>query len=187
MRLILLRHGIAVQQGAGRATTDARRPLTAQGRARTQRAALGLRALGVSPQVLLSSPHLRALQTARIVADVLGLPRKAIVLSEALLPDAPPQRLFAELRARKESELLCTGHAPHLDRALALALGVRGAPPTRLKKAGAAAVELERRQPLRGRLLWLLEPAALRRLARKAPAHEGKAKAPTPKAKPGRR
>jgi phosphohistidine phosphatase len=166
MRLILMRHGIAVERADGQGTADARRPLTKQGAARTRKVAAGLKTLGVKPQVLLSSPYLRALQTAQIVAEVLGLPVKAIVTSEALLPEAEPRRLFAELRRRKETELLCAGHAPHLDRALALALGAASTSVTQLKKAGAASLELTRYHPPRGRLVWLLEPAALRKLAR---------------------
>lgn len=168
MRLILLRHGIAAERTKARTTAavDARRPLTKQGAARTRKAASGLRTLGVKPQVVLTSPYLRAQQTAQVVAEVLGLTAKAILTSETLLPGADPRRLFAELRRREETEILCAGHSPHLDRALALALGASGATVTQLKKAGAASLELRRYQPPRGRLLWLLEPSTLRRLAR---------------------
>jgi phosphohistidine phosphatase len=165
-RLILLRHGIAEPRSAENAADDALRALTPRGAARVRKAARGLAALEVRPAVVLSSPCLRALETARIAAEVLGLPAKAVVSTDALLPEADPPRLLALLRRRKEAELLCCGHAPQLDRVLAQALGVPETALAPLKKAGAAALELTRSRPPRARLLWLLEPAVLRRLGR---------------------
>ena len=63
---------------------------------------------------------------------------------------------------RKLESVLCVGHAPNLDLVIAEALGLRERPPARLKKAGAACLELD---PGNGsQLLWLLEPGALRAL-----------------------
>ena len=168
MRLILMRHGIATERSQARRGADADRPLTEQGVSRVRKAAQGLRALKVAPRVVLTSPYLRARQTAELVAEGLGLPARRIVTSEALLPAAEPGLLYRELRKRDDAEVLCTGHAPQLDRALALALGAGRNAPTELGKAGAAAIELMQWVPPRGRLLWLLEPAALRRLGRAA-------------------
>ncbi len=164
MRLILMRHGIAVERSEERSDSD--RPLTKQGAARVRKAVEGLRELKVKPQVVLTSPYVRARQTAELVAQGLGLPPKRIETSDALLPEAEPSLLYHELRERDETEVLCTGHAPQLDRALALALGTPRSTAPQLKKAGAASIELLRSVPLRGRLIWLLEPSALRRLGR---------------------
>ena len=166
MRLILMRHGIATKRSQARRGSDADRALTAQGVSRVRKAAQGLRALKVAPRVVLTSPYLRARQTAELVAEGLGLPARRIVTSEALLPDAEPDLLYRELRERDDPEALCTGHAPQLDQALALALGIGRNSATELKKAGAAAIELMQWVPPRGRLIWLLGPAALRRLGR---------------------
>jgi phosphohistidine phosphatase len=166
MLLILMRHGIAEPREAAAPGADAERALTERGADRVRQAAAGLRALEVRPERIVSSPLLRALQTARIVAEVLGLPAEGIERSEALQPGAEPRRLFRELDGRAEAQLLCVGHAPHLDRALAVILGHPGGSATRLKKAGAACLELEACDPPRGMLRWLLEPAALRRLGR---------------------
>ena len=63
MELYFLRHGIAADEGPAD-SGDAGRPLTEQGIKKMKEAARGLRRLGVRPEVLLSSPLVRARQTA---------------------------------------------------------------------------------------------------------------------------
>ena len=161
-----MRHGIATERSENAPDADQARPLTRQGADRTRKAVLGLAVLKVAPQLIMTSPYARARQTAELVAEGLGVSRRRVAISEALLPDADPRLLFQALRELKEAQVLCTGHAPHLDRALGLALGASRSFVAQLKKAGAASLELVRFVPPRGRLVWLLEPAALRRLGR---------------------
>lgn len=161
-----MRHGIATERSDDAPETDEERPLTTQGTDRTRKAVQGLAVLKVAPQLILTSPHLRARQTAELVAEGLGIAHKRVVPSDALLPGSDPHALFEALQECKETEILCTGHAPHLDRALALALGASRQAVSQLKKAGTASLELVRYLPPRGHLLWLLEPGALRRLGR---------------------
>lgn len=161
-----MRHGIAAERSQDDPDADDKRPLTHQGMDRTRKAVQGLAALKVAPQMVLTSPLLRAQQTAALAAEELGVSPKHVVVSEALLPDADPHLLFEALRDYKETEVLCAGHAPHLDRVLGLALGASRQSVTLLKKAGAASLELVRYDPPRGRLVWLLEPGTLRRLGR---------------------
>ena len=98
------------------------------------------------------------------MAEALDIPNKHVVISEALLPDADPRLLCEAQRGHKETQAPCTGHAPNLERALERALGTSCNAVSPLKKAGAASLELLRYQPPRARLVWLLEPGALRRL-----------------------
>jgi len=63
--------------------------------------------------------------------------------------------------AAVDDEILCVGHAPHLDRALALAITGDRVPVTSLKKAGAAALELDDLPRPHGELSWLLPPKVL--------------------------
>jgi phosphohistidine phosphatase len=162
MQLVLLRHGIAQDRAGPDAPTDAERRLTPRGRRRTEAAAAGLRALGVEPRAVLSSPYVRAAETAAIALEALAPPGVAVVPTDALLPDAPPDDLPRVLQRLDAQCVLCAGHAPHLDLLIAHLLGAP-ATVTELKKAGAACLELGAG---RSRLRWLLEPRTLRALGR---------------------
>ncbi|MBZ5503735.1 MAG: histidine phosphatase family protein [Acidobacteriia bacterium] len=64
MILYVVRHGIAVDRGGHGAPAEAERPLTPEGVQKTHTAALGLRALGAKPGAVITSPYVRAAQTA---------------------------------------------------------------------------------------------------------------------------
>lgn len=163
--LVLMRHGSAVDRGDPLCPADPDRPLTVRGASRSKVSARALRALGAAPQLILTSPYLRAVQTAQIVANELSLAKKRVKESAALLPGAPPEALWEELRNARRDVVLCVGHGPGLDALLAAALGT----PLRamwLKKGGAAALELTLEgEEIRGQLQWLLPPRLLRSFA----------------------
>jgi phosphohistidine phosphatase len=160
-----MRHGLAVNREDPECPADPVRPLTKKGIEKTRAAAHGLRALDVRPEAMLTSPFLRSVQTAEITAAAFGFPRDKIRRTETLLPDADPSGLFRELAKLRAKEVVCFGHAPHLDEAVAFALGSKAAVTT-LKKAGVACLELEVVSPPRGALLWLHTPRSLRLLAK---------------------
>ncbi len=164
MRVVLMRHGPAVDRDDPACPPDPERPLTTDGRARTRAAAAGLRALDVRPELVLASPYLRAAQTAGIVCETLGL--AAPEITEHLLPGADPVALARELASRGAADVLCAGHEPHLGLALACLVEGRAVSDSfaDLKKAGAACVETEHPGTRPGTLLWLLPPRVLRRL-----------------------
>jgi phosphohistidine phosphatase len=164
MHLVLFRHGIAQDREDPASPPEAERRLTPKGIRRTRQAARGLRALGVDPSHVLSSPLVRARETADLALEALGLRGVEVREAEALLPDAPPGDLLRALEGLDAASVLCTGHAPHLDVAIAYVLGAAG-PVTELKKAGAACLEVSPSVSHRGRLVWLMEAKALRRLA----------------------
>jgi phosphohistidine phosphatase len=164
MQLVIFRHGIAQDREDPASPPEAERRLTPKGIRRTRQAARGLRALGVDPSAVLSSPYVRARETADIALDVLGLQGVEVVETEALLPDAPPGDLLRVLERLDSASVLCAGHAPHVDVAIAYLLGAAG-PVTELKKAGAACFDVSPRTSHRGKLLWLLEAKTLRRLS----------------------
>jgi phosphohistidine phosphatase len=163
MRVLLFRHGIAHDRSDPACPADADRALTDEGRRKTRRAAKGLAVIGCRPTRILTSPYLRARQTAEIVAEVLGIAPERVTTTEALLPEAAPYAIFHALHAftGTDEELLCAGHAPHLDRALALAITGGRVPVTSLKKAGAALLELEDLPRPHGELVWLVPPKML--------------------------
>jgi len=163
MRLCVIRHGIAIDRNDPACPPDPERYLTKQGRDRTQEAARGLRALELKPDALLTSPYLRARQTAEIVAKALDMPVDTFHVTDALLPWARPEELFRELRRLDAGCVACFGHAPNVDGLIAYALGLDHAA-TSLKKAGAALLTLETLSPPWGALEWLMPARALRRL-----------------------
>ncbi|HEY3355514.1 MAG TPA: phosphohistidine phosphatase SixA [Polyangia bacterium] len=168
MLLYLMRHGIAQDREDPESPPDPDRQLTRKGAQRTRAAARGLRALGVDPGAILTSPYLRALATAEGVARELGFSEDAITQTEALLPDTAPARFFEELGRSGAGEVIAVGHAPSIDELCAYALGGGRAPFTELRKAGVACIQLEDPAAPQGRLVWLLEPRMLRGLGKGA-------------------
>jgi len=142
MLVYLVRHGIAVDREDPDCPPDAERPLTKKGIEKAQLVMKGLVELGAKPAMILSSPLVRALQTAEIAAKAFHYPKDKIRLTNALLPEADPIMLTRELARLSVKQLLCTGHAPHMDEFISHATGSRRSF-TALKKAGVACVEFE--------------------------------------------
>jgi len=166
MLLFVVRHGIAIDREDPKCPSDPERFLTPEGLKKTREAAKGFAAIEDSPKLFLSSPYVRALQTAEIFAGELHSSKSKIEKSESLLPGAEPAAFFRELSHRKSLEsVICFGHAPQLDELIAYALGSKR-DLTELKKAGAACVDLTRLHPPAGTLVWLMPPKALRKLAK---------------------
>lgn len=164
MLLYLVRHGIAIDREDPNCPPEAERHLTAKGMARTRETARGLRALGIQPKAALTSPYLRALQTAEIVCEEIELSPGRLKRTPALLPEAAPPELLRELKKVNAQEVICFGHAPNMDLVIAHALGA-SRPVTELKKAGAACLELESLAAGHGALLWVVTPKMLRKIA----------------------
>ena len=163
MQLFIVRHGIAVDREDPKCPADPDRFLTEEGMEKTRQVAKGVSEVGAIPELMITSPYLRALQTAEIFAEELGYSKQKIRKSELLLPGAEPLQLFRELAKDKDlSVVFVFGHAPHLDDVVATALGSKHHI-SALKKAGVALVELRRLVPPSGELVWLATPKLLRK------------------------
>jgi phosphohistidine phosphatase len=137
--------------------------LTEEGVEKTKQVAKAVAALHAGADLLLSSPYVRANQTAEIFSEALDYPRQKIRRTDLLLPGAEPSLLFRELAKEKQaSSVFLFGHAPQLDDIIATALGSKRHV-TALKKAGVALIELKRVSPPMGQLVWLATPKLLRR------------------------
>jgi phosphohistidine phosphatase len=165
MLLYLIRHGIAVDREDPNCPPETERPLTPKGMKRTRAAALGLHALGAKPDTVLTSPWLRAAQTAEIFCEVFGIAPKTIVQTDALKGTSTPAELLRELSRLKSNEVFCFGHEPQLHMVIGQVLHT-GTRITELKKAGVALLQLERFSPPHGQLLALYPPTALRLLGK---------------------
>jgi phosphohistidine phosphatase len=163
MQLYIVRHGIAIDREAPKCPADPERFLTEEGKEKTRQVAQGLAALGVVPDLFLSSPYKRATETAEIFAEELEYSKQKIRRTDLLLPGGEATMLFRELAKDKDSaSVFLFGHAPQLDDVIATALGFKHQI-TSLKKAGVALVELKRVSPPSGELVWLATPKLLRK------------------------
>lgn len=161
----LMRHGIAAEPS--RETRDADRALTPEGIRKTMRVAVGLRALNVRPELILSSPLRRAEETARLVAEALG-PSPAVEIYSPLAAGAAPKTVLGNLpRMRGLHQLLLVGHQPDLGRlASYLMTGSAELAPLPFKKASVAALSMDALPPRSTALLeWFLAPTHLRAIA----------------------
>jgi phosphohistidine phosphatase len=163
MQLYIVRHGIAIDRDDPKCPPDPDRFLTPEGVDKVQQVARGVAEIGAVPDLMLSSPYLRAVQTAEIFANALEYSKTRIQKSDLLLSGAEPLQLLRELSKDKQlSSVFLFGHAPHVDDVLATALGSNHHI-TSLKKAGVALVELTRLAPPAGQLVWLATPKLLRK------------------------
>lgn len=171
MKLYILRHGEAVEHGDPRYKKDADRPLTPRGRKRTRQLANALRQMGIEFDLILSSPLVRARQTAEIVAHRLALQNR-LEFTDHLTPDGSYRELIAALaqvRPAPQSVLL-VGHEPHLSGLISLLTTGGAGLAVTLKKGGLCRLEIAELKPGRcAALEWLLTPrhVAARRAAKK--------------------
>ena len=166
MDLYIVRHGIAIDREDPKCPPDPERYLTEEGVDRTRQVAKAIAALGITPDLLISSPYVRAMQTAEIFAEALDYQKQKIRKSDLLLPGAEPSLFFVELAKDKgKATVFCFGHAPQLDDLIATALGYKQHI-SALKKAGAALIELRRVSPPSGQLVWLAPPKLFRKSAK---------------------
>ena len=140
----LLRHGDA-QDGS----PDAERPLTDKGRDQSRAAGAALRALGVEIDACLTSPKMRAADTARIACAELG------DIEPQLEPKLAGGPFDADaLAAGLGDDVLLVGHDPDFSSAVHSLTGAQ----VRMKKGGVAGID-------RGELMVLLRPRELKILA----------------------
>ncbi len=166
MDLYIVRHGIAIDREDPKCPPDPERYLTEDGLEKTRQVAKRVAALGITPDLLISSPYVRAMQTAEIFASALDYSKQKIHRTDVLLPGTEPSLLFRELAKDKQSSCVFVfGHAPQLDEVIAAAFGAKRHL-TSLKKAGVAALNLKRISPPSAELLWLATPRLLRRAAK---------------------
>jgi phosphohistidine phosphatase len=115
VQLFFLRHAAAEERDSARCSDDSERPLTKQGVRKMEHIARGMKHLGLSFDVIISSPFLRARQTAEITAAVIAH-RNAIYFTDHLAPDGKARILLRELSSNDFTgkSLLFVGHEPYL-------------------------------------------------------------------------
>lgn len=160
---LLMRHGIAVDVGERGVTCDADRMLSAEGIRKAEDVVRGLADTGVGVDAVLSSPLLRASETASIAVRLLA-PGTDMAFMDELAPGANVRHLLRML-ADDGRDLMVVGHMPDMAE---LAAGMLTASPRlylQFKKAAVASITFP--GPVEagaGRLDWLLQPRQSRRL-----------------------
>ena len=155
MQLYFLRHGLADWPDWDPAQ-DHLRPLTKDGLKKMKAAAKTLARLGLQLDVILSSPYTRALQTADIVAGLVG---QEVTEESRLAPGFNLERLREIVtRYPTAQALLLVGHEPTFSATITTLIGGGRIV---LKKGSLARVEVTSFDPLSGALVWLIAPKVL--------------------------
>ena len=160
--LYVIRHGLAEERGDAW-PDDTKRPLTGDGMSQLRKAARGLARLGVSVEVVLSSPFVRARQTAEIIAAGLD-PRPSLVNVDSLAPDSTYAAVVADLEKHaRKTRIAIVGHEPAIGELAARLIGSRH--PIEFKKGAVCRIDVDHLPPAGpGDLRWLLTPKILRAL-----------------------
>lgn len=151
MILYFLRHGLAGDKTKWQ-SDDRLRPLTQEGNASMIHTAERIEALNLGLDLIISSPLVRAYQTAEIVARRLAMMDK-LVQDERLAPGVGFQGLAGILEGHFEDTIMLVGHEPDFSGMLTTLIG---GGKLVLQKGGLARVDLTSNEPLLGKLVWLL-------------------------------
>src|SRR5580700_7812695 len=162
MELLIIRHAIAFERDRHRWPDDALRPLSPVGIRRSRKAAAGLKELCKAPDRLLSSPLIRARETAKILTEVAGWPRAEI--APELTPGAGAAAVLTLLAKDRSRRIAIVGHQPDLSALLAACLiEGRSTLPIEMKKNAVACLSFDGRvRAGHAALEWLATPRMLR-------------------------
>lgn len=169
MNLYILRHGIAVEHGAAGYEDDDQRPLTGKGERKIWVITEAMKALEISFDSILSSPLVRARQTAEIVAEALKA-KKRMELTDTLSPQESAKPLIEYLDEQGSvDDVLLVGHEPFLSRLISLLISGDSESSILLKKGGFCKLSTqELRHGQCATLEWLLTPKQMGLMKREA-------------------
>ena len=163
MKLYLIRQAI-VEDPAGY-EDDSLRPLTKKGQEKMKKIAKALKNLGVKPGLIVTSPFLRARQTASVLAQEL-LYEKEIIQSDSLMPMSEPDDMIGEINEKFQvDELMLVGHEPNMSSLTGTLLAGNLNLATNFKKGGVCCLTMDNlRYERKATLEWLLTPKIAMRI-----------------------
>jgi len=158
MKLYLVRHAIAENMGTDY-EDDSLRPLTEKGREKMHRIAVGLNEIGVQPDLIVSSPYVRASQTAVVLAKELKY-KEEIVYSDSLVPMGEPGDMIGEINEKfSVDELMLVSHEPNLSSLASFLLAGNQNLSINLKKGGVCCLSVDNlHYDRKATLEWLITP-----------------------------
>ncbi len=171
MRLYIIRHAIAAPAEETGAEADSQRPLTPKGRKKMVRIARGLRELEKRLDLILTSPYLRAIQTAEILRQTYDLDPAKVISTEHLIPMGFPDQLIEEIQTRytEAQHIALVGHEPYLSELVSLLTTGEPHLALTLKKGGVCRLSVDALHYERCATLdWALFPSHLIKIGKKA-------------------
>ena len=166
MDLYVLRHGIAEDRDSQKYPDDTERPLTRKGFERLILQTKGMNSIALSLDLIMTSPLLRAVQTAEVVHEELA-DSGPLVVSDSLVPWAEPQEFLTELRDARArvGSVMIVGHEPHLSGLVSLISSGTLDCAIRLKKGALCMLRISSLGSGRcGRIEWSLTPKQMLKL-----------------------
>lgn len=166
MQIYIIRHGKALDHHDPRATSDAMRWLVDEGRDEVATMATLLARLGVRPDLVLSSPLVRARETAEIIADALGV-AVGVTLSDQLAPDGSPAGVLDEILSHgRPRHVVIAGHMPGVSQFGGYLIHHDPDAGFGFQTGAVARIELpdDALLPGTGRLRWMIPPSVATRL-----------------------
>lgn len=164
MELLIIRHATAFERDRHRWADDGLRPLSPVGVRRSRKAAAGLKEFCKAPDRLLTSPLIRARETAQILTEIAGWPRAEI--ARELTPGEGAAAVLTLLAKDRSKRIALVGHQPDLSALLtACLLKDHRALPIEMKKNAVACLSFGGRARAGSAVLkWLATPRLLRGL-----------------------
>jgi phosphohistidine phosphatase len=162
LELYLIRHGVAAMRGEDY-PDDSKRPLTSDGIARLRKEAKALDALGVVFEHILSSPLVRARQTADVFSEMMKS-KPSVSTTDALTPAGSPAAVIQELgKHMRKASIALVGHEPNMGELAAHLIGAKV--PFQFKKGAVCRIDFAVLPPKgKGELVWFVTPRMLRKI-----------------------
>ncbi len=165
MIVYIVRHAIAEERDPNHSEEqDSQRPLTQAGRKKMRRIARGLKELGTQIDLIVTSPYLRAADTARILRKKLGLGKDQLVTMDNLAPTGDPDQLIKDINEKYGAvqNIALVGHEPGLSRMISVLISGDPTIPITLRKGGVCRLSAEKLEYGRcATLEWMLAPGQL--------------------------
>jgi phosphohistidine phosphatase len=167
MNLYIVRHAIAVQRGTPGDDDDSQRPLTDDGRKKMKKIVKGLHQLDMQLNTILSSPYVRARDTAKILASEFKL-KNQLSFSDNLIPPGNFEALIDEIQNKYDVEnIALVGHEPMLGQLISWLTTGNTDMNINFKKGGVCYLSADNLyQDHRATLEWLLTPALMVELSK---------------------
>jgi phosphohistidine phosphatase len=168
MRLYILRHAIAEDRDENLYPDDSLRPLTKKGEKKMVKIAEHLKGIDLQLDLILTSPYVRAYETAKIVVKAFGIKKKQLVLSDHLTPSGFAKDLIAEINEKyRVDNLMLVGHEPYLSDLIAMLVAGDPSVSITMKKGGLCCLSIDNLGYDKcATLEWLMMPAQLTRMGK---------------------
>lgn len=168
MELYLIRHSVAENLGTHGNFSDEARELTKEGASRAEKVGKGLRKLDVKFELILTSPALRASQTASGIQKGMRLPAELIQISPELGMDSPIEKVVGMINQQysQYSQVALVSHQPNLSLLASWLLSEGAQIEFKMSRAGVVCLQTgPRLEAGRASLLWKMLPGQLLLLA----------------------